>query len=224
MEASGIWPKLLISSKNCRVRGRLERPDDSMRCSMAPRKHCHGQVRPPKASPKPAPPNARCRSIRPPRRPRNCRCSRTRPAARLRHPVPDSRIHLPLPAHRPTRFRALHHRHDGRQALRRAEEPEDVHVELPERRLPREGHQRHPRRHRRRDPAALRAHHRQWYVRGGIYTNVVAEHRKRAGRRRRRSNCPRPPAHRADADLGKSAAARRRRRARPRPAPYNAER
>ena len=38
-----------------------------------------------------------------------------------------------------------------RQAVRRAEEPEDVHVELPQRRrVPREGDQHHPRRHRRR--------------------------------------------------------------------------
>ena len=29
------------------------------------------------------------------------------------------------------------------------------------------------------DRPALRAHHREWYVRGGIYTNVVAEHRQK---------------------------------------------
>ena len=42
----------------------------------------------------------------------------------------------------------------------------------------------------------------KWYVRGGIYTNVVAEHRKKGWTPAPASTCPRPPAHRADADLG----------------------
>ena len=67
----------------------------------------------------------------------------------------------------------------------------------------------------------------RWNVRGGIYTNVVAEHRRRAGSPRRWSRCPRLDETPSDApaDLGKSAARASRHAAATRslrPAPYNA--
>ncbi len=77
------------------------------------------------------------------------------PAAgtRLRHRVRDPRVHLQLPAHRPARLRPVHDRDDRRRPLRRAEEPEALHVELSRRgRVPRGGDQPDPRRHRRREP------------------------------------------------------------------------
>ena len=71
-----------------------------------------------------------------------------------------------------------------RQAVHRAEEPEALLLELSRRRrIPRGGDQRRssttssPRRSRASSASAAR-----WNVRGGIYTNVVAEHRKKGWR------------------------------------------
>ncbi len=77
------------------------------------------------------------------------------------------------------------------QLLRRAEEPEDVHVELPQRRrVPREGHQHHPRRHRGGDRAALRAH--RWPSGTCAAASTPTwwpSTARRAGSRRRRCTC-----------------------------------
>ena len=110
-------------------------------------------------------------------------CFPTRPRERdylIQFQVPEFTCHCPLTGQ--PDFAHFTIDMVCRPALHRAQEPEDVFLELPpRRRLPREGHQHHPGRpgegrHR----TALRCASRpSWYVRGGIYTNVVAEHHKK---------------------------------------------
>ena len=105
-----------------------------------------------------------------------------------------ARVHLPVPADRPARLRALSHRDGRRQALRRAQEPEDVLLELPQRgRIPRDGHEHHPRRHRQGHEASLR--------RASVPTGTCAaastptsspSTARRAGSRRRAWTCRHP--------------------------------
>ena len=115
------------------------------------------------------------------------------PGARLRDPVRDPRVHLQLPADRPARLRALHDRDGRRQAVRRAEEPEAVLLELSRRRrVPREGDQHDPRRHRRRDRAALRPHHARAGTCAAASTPTSwPSTARRAGSRPIRSRCRR---------------------------------
>ena len=136
-------------------------------------------------------------------------------AARLRDPLRDPRVHLHLPAHRPARLRPLHDRRHRRQALRRAQEPEALPLELSQRRrLPRAGDQRHPRRNRRRDEAALRAHLRPTGTCAAASTRASSPSiARRAGSPRPPSSCPTRPTNDVDAAprrfVGKSAASHR---------------
>ena len=122
----------------------------------------------------------------------------------------DSRVHLQLPAHRPARLRALHDRDGRRQAVRRAEEPEALLLELPRRRrVPREGDQRRssttssPRRSR-----ASSASPRAGTCAAASTPTSSPSTARRDGRRHPRSRCrprrirPRPR------DVGNSAGAR----------------
>ena len=165
---------------------------------IAPRPRASLQSCPPKLSPLPA---RRCRAMPQSAQraeKRTARLPNPAPGARLRHPVPGARVHLPLPD-RPARLRALHHRHDRRRALRRAEEPEDVLLELPQRgRLPREGDQHHPSTTSSRPRAALHPHHGQ-VVRARRHLH------QRGGEHRKKGWKPQPPVRAAIAHAAETA-------------------
>src|SRR5574337_891082 len=83
-------------------------------------------------------------------------------AARLPDPLRGARVHLRVPADRAARLRPLHDRDRARPALRRAQEPEDVLLELPQRRrVPRKGDQHRARRPGACDRTAVRPHQRR---------------------------------------------------------------
>src|SRR6202049_1928352 len=83
-------------------------------------------------------------------------------AARLRDPHADSGIHLPLPQDRAARLRDPLPRLRARPVVRGAEEPETLHLVVPQRGpVPRGGDQRDPRRPREGHGAALHAPHRE---------------------------------------------------------------
>ncbi len=69
------------------------------------------------------------------------------PQRDYRDPHADPRVHLPVPEDRPARLRHARPRLRARPALRRVEEPEALHLVVPQRRaLPRGRDQRDPRR------------------------------------------------------------------------------
>jgi hypothetical protein len=124
-------------------------------------------------------------------RPGPARLSQPGAPARLRDPVPGARVHLPLPADRPARLRAFHHRLHRRRAVHRTKSLKmymwsyrndgAFHEKVTNSILDDMVKAIQPR--------YLRIT-AKWYVRGGIYTNVVVEHRKKGWKPRPRSTWP----------------------------------